>query len=317
MGTIRPPAPPVKPVAFFDRIQIWLRRPADRATLAKLRKQCGHLHVDDRYARFDWSYRQRIEFKQPQSEVLKWMAGLPADTLINRAEIALDYCFNSAAEREQAFEYLHRHLIRRWHSSKQKILIVRGTRYDAGRAAPNSIPFYREDHSRITGEVGCWLHLEWRANGGRAVRAAGISSVRDLPDFDHHTFWKGRMLLLDGKPELLGKFLRNHSTGKRSRVATPDDSKAGQLLLNRFETMQELMDEYSKLRIRRVMNEIPNQAWLPSMKRRRVNDQVGIIRRVMNEIPNQAWLPSMKRRRVNDQVGMRVGHSAGYNYKEV
>src|SRR5262249_16841174 len=158
------------------------------------------------------------------------------------------------AERDLAFKFLHRHLIRRWHSSRQPILIFGGgrgkpaqpsdiehanSRYDAARTAPNSIPFYRENHSRITGEGNC-LHLEWRGKGARAVRAAGIA-VGDLLDFDHHAFWKKRLLLLDGEPELLGKFLRNCSSGKRSRVATPDDSKAGGILSKRFETMQQLI----------------------------------------------------------------------------
>jgi hypothetical protein len=70
------------------------------------------------------------------------------------------------------------------------------TRYDADRAAQNGIVFYKEDHSRITGEEYC-LHLEWRLNRLRAVRAAGIETGQDLLKFDHRAFWQKRLRLYE------------------------------------------------------------------------------------------------------------------------
>jgi hypothetical protein len=97
---LSPPVFPLKVYPYFDNVQVWLLRPLDKATLAKLRKLCrkGGLHVHDHPARFDARYRQRLQFKQPSVTALLWIASRP-DALINRVEVALDYIFKSWADR--------------------------------------------------------------------------------------------------------------------------------------------------------------------------------------------------------------------------
>ena len=45
--------------------------------------------------------------------------------------------------------------------------------YDGPPRAPNRTVFYGKDTSRITGELSV-LHVEWKINGLKAVRRAGI-----------------------------------------------------------------------------------------------------------------------------------------------
>jgi hypothetical protein len=171
-------APPVKPIdihPYFDRIQIWLKRPATAAAITKLRKACGHLFVGNRPARFDRTYRQRLS-------------------------------------------------------------------------------------SRATGQIDC-LHLEWRLKGVRAVRGAGISSGRDLPKFDHRKFWEKRLLLYGANADRIGRYFRNRSEGKKSRATGKLDGRKGQVVIDGFGTIQQLIDEYgSRFRMARVLTKISVQA---------------------------------------------------------
>ena len=291
MTTI-PSAPvPMKPSAiygYFDKIQFWVLTPLDSMTIASLRRQCGQggLHVDNRPARFDGGYRQRIELRQPSDNALAWLAGHD-DALINRVEIALDFTFRSKVEKDRLFEFLHYHLVRRWHGKNQKIKLVRGTalktskvvdeiddgetRYDAYRA-PNKIVFYRNQFSRITGELNC-LHLEWHLNLLKTVRSAGINSGRDLVEFNHRQFWQKRLLLCDVDRRRLGRLIRNRAAGKRRRTSEIKqtgryriniDGRTGEAHVRSFDTVQELIDQLkSSNRIQRALVPISTKSLLP------------------------------------------------------
>jgi hypothetical protein len=292
----RPTFKPTGVNAYIDKVQVWLKVPADRRTLTKFVQHCGRggMHFEDKPAPFGRGYRQRIELRQPSSEALQWLAERD-DVLINRVEIALDYIFDSPSARDEAQEFLHFHLIRRWRSKKQHVRLYRAskerdsrgrrkaervheieraqTRYDAGRWSRNGIAIYTEHHSRITGELYC-LHLEWRANGMRAVQAAGIRSAADLLHFDHHEFWRKRLLLFDVDIERLGRLFRNQA--KKTRSRTPAfktywagltknmDRYSGWVIVNGVGSLQELVDTRGRqVRVNRALRPISNSAWLP------------------------------------------------------
>jgi len=282
--------------AYFDKVQFWLKVPADRRTLLILTQNCGRggLHFENKPAPFGRGYGQRIELRQPSPDALQWLAERD-DVLINRVEIALDYVFESWSARDEAQEFLDFHLIRRWHSKKQKIRLYRAgkerdsrgrrkpervatidraqTRYDSGRWSRNGIAIYTERHSRVTGEL-CCLHLEWRANGRRAVQAAGIKSAEDLLQFDHHEFWKKRLLLVDIDTERLGRIFRNRAEKTRSRAPafktdwrgeeTNMDRYWGEVIVRSVGSLQELLDtERRRVRLDRALRPLSNSAWLP------------------------------------------------------
>jgi hypothetical protein len=175
--------------------------------------------------------------------------------VVSARRIAIDWTFDSCASRDEAWQFINRHLVRRHHGKKQKICLYadgpRGselklddvqTRYDAGRSAPNLTVLYNEEISRKTGEIAPLTHLEWRTKGAQAVRSLGIVSVSDLLQFDHRRFWEHRLLLLDASPGRLGRFIRNCKTGQKSRIETPADLLLGNETLERYNTIQELID---------------------------------------------------------------------------
>jgi hypothetical protein len=274
---------PIGIYPYFDKIQFWVRKPLDKKVIEWLRKQSGKggLFVANQSARFNARFRQRIELRQSSQRALRWLAQ-HNDVLINRAEIALDLGFTSRGYMEEAWDFLHQHLVRRWHGKNQEIRVFRSTqrgddagtgqsRYDASRRAPNQLVFYAEDHTRVTGELNC-LHLEWRLNGLKAVRAVGIESGQDLLEFDHRAFWQKRLLLYTVNRQRLGRLLRNRVTGKRRR--TPEihqsgrygydiEGKTGEACVRSFETVQELIDKMKSFRIHRALVSISNEMLLP------------------------------------------------------
>jgi hypothetical protein len=292
----RPTFKPTGIAPYIDKLQAWLKSPADRRTLTKLTRHCGQggLFAKNERAPFGQGYQQRLELRQPSPEALQWLAQRD-DVLINRVEIALDYIFESPNTRDEALEFLHFHLIRRWHSKKQKIRLYRAskeldsrgnrkakrvseireaqTRYDLGRWSKNAITLYTERYSRVTGELFC-LHVEWRANVLRAVQAAGIKSAADLLQFDHHAFWKKRLLLVDVDIERLGRLFRNSARKTRSRTTAFETDWAGRkinndrcwggVIVGSVGSLQELLDTYRGLvRLHRALRPISNSAWLP------------------------------------------------------
>jgi hypothetical protein len=274
---------------YFDKLQIWLPVPANDEELAQAKSGCGQggLFSECKTARFDAKFQQRIELRQPTDAGLHW-AAKHHDGLVNRLEVTLDYVFDCEADRDAAFNFFHRHLVRRWHGKKQKIKLVRGdssrrsrkrsepqlveeievgeTRYDAGRA-PNKIVFYQEEFTRVTGELHC-LHLEWHLNGVRSLRSAGIHSLADLLQFDHRGFWRKRLLLFEIDAEKLGRLVRNKRNRTRSRTAAfgtyrfghlfNRDAKFGNLMIRACVTAQELIDRTgATFRVHRALVGIP------------------------------------------------------------
>ena len=263
-GTL--PKKPTDIIPYLDYMRVWFRMPVSVTTLGYLNKQCGSFDAFDGPAPFDAAYQHRLDFRQPSKLALSWIAG-QRDYLINYVEIAVDYIFQDAASRDDAFDFLDRHLVRRWHGKQQVVFYGDGssektTRYDAERKSRNKIALYRQKTCRVTGQFHC-LHLEWRLNGVRAVRAAGIVSAKDLVSFDHRSFWLKHLRLYSAQQERLGRFIRNHKGKGRRRRSDTIDYRLGQAILSRFDRIQELIDTYRHIRIQRVLTRIEVSELLP------------------------------------------------------
>ena len=85
----------------------------------------GSLFAENKPARFDFNLKQQLELRQPTYEALRWIASRN-DVLINRVEVSLDFVFGGDEERDDAFEFLHRHLVRRWHRRHREVKLVKG-----------------------------------------------------------------------------------------------------------------------------------------------------------------------------------------------
>ena len=275
---------PIARYAYIDKIQFWVIDPLDQHTLELLKPECGRggLFVINKRAQFDHRFRQRIQLRQPTENALRLLAQRD-DVLINGAEIALDLIFKNWFERKRAIDFLHQHLVRPWHRKHQTIHVDRGRqqagddgliqwRYDARRSAPNKTVIYKEEETRVTGELDC-LHIEGRTKGVRATRAAGINTPGDLLVFNHRAFWQKRPRLYDVDRRKLGLMIRNRSTGRRRRTHKtiqrgkfqyPIEAKTGEAFARMHETVQELIHHMKSIcRIHRALIPISNEMLLP------------------------------------------------------
>jgi hypothetical protein len=268
---------PVKRVTafgYFDVLQVWLEHPASHGELAEVARACGSITRRNRAARFNSRYRQYIALRQPRQDALEWVARR-RDAYINAVEISLDVAFENWVDREEVSEYLHRHLVRRWHGPKQPIRFVgevNPSRYDARRRARNLLALYPQDDCRATGEIEVpVLHIEWRAKGIKAVHSVGITAGADLLTFDHREFWRHRLLLVDINEEQLGRAYRNARRKAKDRKPVHDslgrnlDRIAGHILVEgRARIAQKVIDELrGTLGVRRALVRIDNNPFLP------------------------------------------------------
>jgi hypothetical protein len=205
---------PADKTSYVDGLQLWLKEPLPRIQLEWVAARCDSIDVRRQSKRWDPAYQMRLQMRRPRREALQWLATLTG-VLMNYAEIGLDWTFTTEEERDAAHEFVINHHIKRWHGD-QRVTFHKGTRYTANRRVPNKLVSYADRPSRMTGEIHC-VHVEWRLNGARTLRRAGIGKVSELLDLDHHQFWKNRLLLRRVNLEALGRQYNVHVLGKGRR----------------------------------------------------------------------------------------------------
>ncbi|UVO28336.1 hypothetical protein [Bradyrhizobium arachidis] len=270
---------------YIDKIAFWIEKPFSKEEKNFIRQECGPGGTDldreegKRRARFDPRLIQRIETRQPSLALLKFLSTVPG-LYLNMLEITLDLIFESEEHRDETCDYLDRYLVKKNH--RGEIRYFKGTRYTDRRWAPTNFVMYRPEFAKMTGELYC-LHLEFRVCGIRALSRIEIRGMRDLIEFDHHAFWKSRLLLRKiGDFPRLGRIYSN--SARRKRKHTPKrpriyktrsgfeyhtDARIGQTLWRVKGTVQKMIDDARKLKIpvSRSLTAIDNTALLPRRKR--------------------------------------------------
>jgi hypothetical protein len=261
----RPPVNPLSVVPYFDCIRLWLRQPVSARVIKKLHRLCGKLYCANKRGRWDGNFRQRLTFFQPTDEAIRWIAAR-RDGFVNHVQLTFDLIYVTPANAEAARDYLDRHRTRRWHRRSQGVKHYKNdkalTRYDGPAHARNTVTDYLEDYSRITGQPHC-LHVEWRAEGVEAVRAAGVSHPRHCLNFDHRAFWQARLLLYAVDEGRLGRLFNNRQKRTRRHRITGADRARGRRILWCYDTMQELIDGLGPLRISHVLTPLDPEPYLP------------------------------------------------------
>lgn len=294
MRNLSSPAAGINPsgiYAYVDVVAVWLKAPVFGSDLAWLKSQCGQggIRVRKGPARFDWSYRQRLQISQPTQQALEWLAKR-GDVLLNYVEISLDWIFDQEADRIAAYEFVCRHFVKK-HHREQGIRFYAGkqgvTRYTARRWAPNVVAIYDDRPSKVTDEIDC-VHFDWRSFGIGALRRLGIESVGDLIDFNHREFWRPRLLFFELIPDDLGRMYHNNEkqTDRRLpwivRKKIGDryfnyhcDRRTGQTIMRVLGSVQAVIDVFGRrLNVHRCMSQIMVNRLLPENQTRE-NDSIG------------------------------------------
>jgi hypothetical protein len=187
--------------------------------IAWLRTQAGgpKMRVWNGPARFDPRYVQRITLFQPTNEALQSL--VTRDPHMTYVEISLDWIFSSRSDKDDAVEFLWKHLVKKNHRDQQVRFVGKDdkiTRYSGPRSAPNVIVVYADKPSKVTGQDHC-VHIDWRINSGAALRRAGIHSLRDLLDLNYRQFWRKRLKICSLNLRALGRMHLNRNNSVKRR----------------------------------------------------------------------------------------------------
>lgn len=183
---------PGKIIHFVDAISVWLRSPMSADDLAFLRSHCGgKLRIENRPARFDRAFIQRLTLRQPSREAIAALAKRN-DCHFNYRELAMDLIYPSADQRDDAFQFSIEHALmkdRRGQSAKVCLgLDGKTTIYSGPRGKPIVSATY-PCKSKITGDEHA-LHSERRHSGTRALERKSGGSLNELLTLDHIQFWQ-------------------------------------------------------------------------------------------------------------------------------
>jgi hypothetical protein len=260
--------------AYFDKITVWLRQPISYDEQKWISQQCGKggLHVHNRFARFDRLFTQRLQLRQPNREVLLWLAKRN-DAHLNYVEFSLDWTFPSENLKDEAWQFVCQYQLKKYHREHGIRFVAGVTRYTGPRSAPNVLAIYCDKPCRLTGEVYC-THLDWRMKGAATLRRVGIFSVADLLNFDHRLFWSTRMLFHAIAPDKLGRIYWNHhrKSKRRGRWVVKSkngfiydiDARTGGTIMRALGSTQAVVDEWRKhFDVNRCLVPIDHQHLLP------------------------------------------------------
>jgi hypothetical protein len=279
---------PVVPTAiypYFDKLQLWLPQPLPKTELKRLRSYCGNLHDWNKPAGFNPSFRQRLQLNQPKPDALRMLANL-SGLHLNYLEVALDWIFDNEFECAEAFDFLGRYHVKKYHRN-QGIRYVEGTtRYTGPRGAPNMLAIYNDRHCKLTGEVFC-CHLDWRICGNAALERAGIATVADLVDLDHREFWRQRLLLYAVNLRDLGRRHFNHVNGTKRRqnwsilygssLLYDFDKATGAMVCNYFDgKTQNVLDHFGSSTFRDSLIPLDVNHLLPPILLYDICEQMGL-----------------------------------------
>jgi hypothetical protein len=263
-------AAPIRPIAvhaFIDNLTVWVRQPLIRRHMAVV----APYHVEDGPAPFPGGYQQQLHVAQPSPEALRALSGMAH--MLNYVEPSLDLIFDNEIACGEAFDFLDRHHVKRWH--RGELRYVRGvTRYTDDRSASNNFVVYGDRPCKLTGELDC-LHFDWRIRGQEACRRAGINSAMDVLHFDHRAFWEKFLILATVDLQKLGRLHRKYWKPRSaprwisepwSGLPYDKDLRTGVILFNLADrSTQKLLDRFGRMfRVRDCLEKLDVEHLLPA-----------------------------------------------------
>lgn len=240
-------------VPFLDRVRVWTDRALTHDELSYLKANSKRVRVTMKPMRFHPEWRCSLEMLRPTPRTLRAVESLMNGRkyTINHAEVTLDFVYDRKKSVRRLRRYLDRRLVmpaRKGHHGVMPVYYPgkRGpTLYFARRPSAQNLVMYNDRRSKKA-KRPC-VHIEWRVNGGDAMARLGVTTISDVREFDHHTFWKKHLSLYRlreshrrdlGHLFLTNMSAANHELGAkrmgamilRAAAVTHDGATAGELV---------------------------------------------------------------------------------------
>jgi hypothetical protein len=215
---------PLSAFAYFDVLHGWLKQPLSIRQQDLLRRECPDLYIENKIAKFDHRYRQRLQgLPQPSTAALEMLIDFTGDDmLLNYGEIALDLLPPDLPTLDRLFGRFQHGFVQPWHLGKQMQFFfddgVSTRRFEPGQPKRGLwFHWYADQPCRIDDHPFC-LHMQGRVQGAQLVRSRlGINRPSDLLQFDFLGFWRKRLRLYRIDFERLGRFDANRCSGSTRR----------------------------------------------------------------------------------------------------
>jgi len=225
---------PSRVLHYFDRLRIYVKRPASKEWLGRLERDCGNLNSRLGPAWFDPRYQQRLEIFQPSPAALLQLAELPDDAMLCYAEVACDVVVPDEYSLQNLMDAFLAGFLQPHHRNKEPEIYVDGSGRPTGfttRKPPQKgarrqgfwFQFYIDRPCRITGDPHCF-HFEGKHESRRALKRLGIHHPRDLQHFDFCAYFKKRASkLYQIDYERLGRWDHNRRNGRKRKKPHIDE----------------------------------------------------------------------------------------------
>jgi hypothetical protein len=125
--------------------------------------------------------------------------------ICNYGEPAIDYISSTRRESMQINDLFEDHFVHSRHGKHQVVKFDNGGVATGQRRKGRRFVWYSDLPSKVTGELNCF-HLEGRHQGTDALRRINVYEPSDWLTFDHATYWRQNLRLLDVNLERLGRF---------------------------------------------------------------------------------------------------------------
>jgi hypothetical protein len=262
--------------AYIDVVQLRLQQKLSKEKLKRLRAlRCGVKQFFDPIKFGPSFYPWRLRLFQPSDAALQFL--IEIDGHLNFTEFALDWIFDHRDRKGfyRAGELMQTHFVKGHHRQQVQVLYKGITYYSGPRKAPTVFAGYADRPSKITGEVDC-VHIEGRLRT-KALRRAGIGSLADLLNFDHHAFWSKYLRLHTIDLRALGRLHLNSRLGTRRRQWQVSCGPARSWIFDKHlaagsilfavadRSIQKVVDRFgSKLRVQRCLAPMKVDHLLPA-----------------------------------------------------
>lgn len=215
------PPQPLPQRDYFDAVNLRLPDLLPPRRLKEIQTHAAGV-ADQRPGRYLPELPILLSVKQPRPRGLELLAGLDGG-LVNYIEPARDLLLGNVDAAEDLHDRFNQHFLQPWHGQHETCFRAHGTTSYTKEPGSRGLRFvwYADQPCRWTNREGCF-HLEGRHVGADSVRRAGITTPRDLLDFDFDRYWSRHLQLYRLDFDQLGRFNNNRVRGSRRRKANID-----------------------------------------------------------------------------------------------
>jgi hypothetical protein len=223
---MRSKMPPIlQRVAYFDSVRLLIPRHLSKAEQARLKAldpqmhysakdQNGSCGIFCKHRGRSVLFLATVTFQYLTPRLIEALDEFFSDgppPLVNSAHLALDLVVATQLEADAVQDFIEARFLKRGHRGIHGTALFKTTRYFGRRGRRSVVAIYTDKPCRIISGPCC--HIERRLQGRKTLREQGLTTLRDLIEFDPRSFWSRALSLIDLQSDVavvIGELLYRH-----------------------------------------------------------------------------------------------------------